>query len=482
VWDLQYQPSGRLSVQIATPAKVRVNVLDGRTEKILAERPRVIVGGWATPKLRVPEQGQFLSLRRPSRQIVEEGIRDGLRSLGVQISDESPVVYQVDIRKVFTQLPLNSTDHRQIAAEVAFEVSIRKDGRTITSRQVSETQSKRISGSIFPSNPAIPQLLNGCLNQAIEKAIQDSQLVAAIERACGDRLADTSSPGGGPAKETPPRKPVPTGPVAQRWAVVVGVAKYKAAGERLEALRYADADAQAFRDFLISKAGGSFRPSRVKLLVNEEATSQNIRSALFTFLKGAIKEDLVVIFFSGHGAADPDRPDNLYLLTYDTNPDDIAATAFPMRDVRTALTTTIEAQRVVVLADACRSGGVAHEMTTKGVQVGATNESLNAYFAALARTGPGRVIFTSSERREVSQESPKWGGGHGVFTWTLLEGLKGAADADGNGMVTLGEILSYTDEKVRRETKSAQHPTVTGDQYDPALPMGVVNKLPTDGE
>ncbi len=50
----------------------------------------------------------------------------------------------------------------------------------------------------------------------------------------------------------------------------------------------------------------------------------------------------------------------------------------------------------------------------------------------------------------------------------------GAADYDANGIVTLGEVIRYTDEKVRRETKSAQHPSVAGEKYDPNLPMGVV--------
>ena len=263
------------------------------------------------------------------------------------------------------------------------------------------------------------------------------------------------------------------GPVSRRWAVIIGVAKYQHRGERLESLRYADRDARAFRDFLISEAGGHFSPSHILLLANEQATTRNLRKSLFGFLKSAIKEDLVVIYFSGHGASDPDRPENLYLLTYDTEPDDIAGTAFPMHDVKTALQTTIEAQRVVVLADACHSGGVAHNIMSKGVRIGKANEALSTYWEQLARTTPGRVIFTSGERDEVSQESAKWGGGHGVFTWSLLQGLEGAADYDQSGIVTLGEAIRYTDEKVRRETNSAQHPTVSGQQYDSNLPMGV---------
>ncbi len=255
--------------------------------------------------------------------------------------------------------------------------------------------------------------------------------------------------------------------------MVIGVAKYKAAGAQLEALRYADRDARAIRDYLLSTAGGSFAKEHVLLLANEAATTTGVRKALFSFLKSAIREDLVIVYFSGHGAADPDRPNNLYLLTYDTDPNDISGTAFPMDDVKKALANTIEAQRVVVLADACHSGGVANAAGAKGVRVGEQNEAMNKYWAELSKTAPGRIIFTSSDRGEISQESEKWGGGHGIFTWALLEGLRGAADSDKNGVVTVGEAIRYTDEQVRRETKSAQHPSVAGEQYDPNLPMGV---------
>ena len=256
--------------------------------------------------------------------------------------------------------------------------------------------------------------------------------------------------------------------------MIIGVGDYAEAGERLESLRFADKDAEAFRNFLVSKQGGSFPPSHVLLLTNEQATTRAVRKAMFGFLKQAIAEDLVIIYFSGHGAGDPDRPENLYLLTHDTEPADIAGTAFPMRDIRTALETTIEAQRVVVLADACHSGGVSQEMQTRGVRIGTQNEAINRYWSQLSQTGAGRVIFTSSQAGETSQESAKWGGGHGVFTWAMLEGMKGAADTDGDGIVTLGETIRYTDQRVRRETRSAQHPSVAGEQYDPNLPMGIV--------
>ena len=55
-------------------------------------------------------------------------------------------------------------------------------------------------------------------------------------------------------------------------------------------------------------------------------------------MKPALEEDVVVIYFAGHGSPEsPDAPANLYLLPYDTKYDKIAATAFPMEDVEKAI-------------------------------------------------------------------------------------------------------------------------------------------------
>ena len=64
-----------------------------------------------------------------------------------------------------------------------------------------------------------------------------------------------------------------------------------------------------------------------------------------------------------------------------------------------------------------------------------------------------------------------WGGGHGVFTYFLLKGLNGDADYNKDGRVTLGELIPYLSEQVRRETRNAQSPTIAG-KFDPALSIG----------
>jgi hypothetical protein len=103
----------------------------------------------------------------------------------------------------------------------------------------------------------------------------------------------------------------------ERWAVIVGVSKYK--DTRIPSFRYASADAQAFYNWIVSSNGGNYAPSRVKLLIDQEATGSNIKNALFTWLTQAIAEDIVTIYFAGHGSPNnPESPDNLFLYPYDT--------------------------------------------------------------------------------------------------------------------------------------------------------------------
>jgi len=150
----------------------------------------------------------------------------------------------------------------------------------------------------------------------------------------------------------------------QRWAVVVGISKYKNS-HQIPNLRYADKDASAFYDFLRSPQGGGFPETHINPLLNENGTYQALRSALFTFLQSAIEEDFVVIYISGHGAPDPKNQKNLYFLSYDTDVAQIASTAFPMWDLETAIQRQIKAQKVVIISDTCHAGGVGGGIGTR---------------------------------------------------------------------------------------------------------------------
>lgn len=255
------------------------------------------------------------------------------------------------------------------------------------------------------------------------------------------------------------------------WAVIIGVSQYS--DSRVAGLRYAVDDAQAFYDWVVSPEGGRYAPSRVKALLHQTATAENIKNALFDWLKQALEEDTVLIYFAGHGSPEsPDSPDNLFLLPYDVKYDSISSTGFPMWDIETALKRYIKAKRVVVIADACHSGGVGQSFdiarrADRGLKVNPISTGIHS----LSKVGEGVCVISASDENQYSQESKDWGGGHGVFTYFLLKGLKGDADYNKDSSVTLGELTLYLSQEVRRATRNAQSPTVAG-RYDPALTIG----------
>jgi HEAT repeat protein len=259
--------------------------------------------------------------------------------------------------------------------------------------------------------------------------------------------------------------------LGQRWAVVIGISRYQ--DTRIPTLRYAYNDAKSFYKWLISPNGGKYAPTNVKLLLNRNASLRNIRDSLFAWLKQALEEDVVTIYFAGHGSPDsPDSPDNLFLLPYDVQYDSIAATSFPMWDIETALKRFIKAKKVIVIADACHAGGVGQSFdiarrANRAIRVNPISTGLQN----LSKVGDGVCIISASDDKQFSQESKKWGGGHGVFTYFLLQGLAGEADYNKDNNVSLGELIPYLSQQVRRATRNAQSPVVAG-KFDPALSIG----------
>jgi hypothetical protein len=274
------------------------------------------------------------------------------------------------------------------------------------------------------------------------------------------------------ARQAVPAQPAETiQDPGQRWAVIVGVSSYE--DSRIPSLRYAARDAQVFHDWLVSPSGGRFAPSKVKLLLDREATNERIKDALFNWLKQAIEEDVVVIYFAGHGSPEsPDAPQNLYLLPYNARYDNIAVTGFPMWDIETALKRFIKAKRVVIIADACHAAGVGEAFdvavrANRGLKI----NQINAGLQNLTDIGEGVCVISASRDNEYSQEGREWGGGHGVFSHFLIEGLQGAADFDRSNSVSIGELTVYVSQQVRRATRNAQNPIVAG-RFDPSLVLG----------
>src|SRR5262245_23160094 len=251
------------------------------------------------------------------------------------------------------------------------------------------------------------------------------------------------------------------------WAVVIGVSRYKNLAPKAQ-LEFAHRDAESFAAFLRSPNGGGFPSSQLTLLTNQAATLSAVRSALGTTLpRSAEPDDLVVIFFAGHGVVEGERDG--YLLAHDSDPQNLYATALQLSELNRIITERLKARTVILIADACHSGQLG--WTSRGM---ADDIMINRYLEEIGKSGKGVFRLLASRQDQRSYEGKNWGGGHGVFTWFLLQGLAGKADSDKDGFVRVGELLNYLSEIVPKETQSLQHPRAAGD-IDPQMPMAVLS-------
>jgi Caspase domain len=240
----------------------------------------------------------------------------------------------------------------------------------------------------------------------------------------------------------------------RKFALLIGVSRYQYHDGGLNDLGFCDADARAIRDFLQRREGGGFAAADIVYLENEQATVGAVRAALRSFLPKAGPNDLIFVFLAGHGSPDPYAPQNLYFLLHDTKVADMPNTALPMEELKDVLDHSTRAAREVVFVDTCHSAGLSGE---KLVQTRSLENNLINLYAQKLYKETGRAILTSSDINELSQESPQWGG-HGIFTLALLEGFRGEADANGDHLITAGELFNYVRDRVRVATAFQQNP------------------------
>lgn len=239
-------------------------------------------------------------------------------------------------------------------------------------------------------------------------------------------------------------------------AVVVGVARYQDA--RIPALRFSNRDAIHFAEWLQSPAGGEVPSDHVRLLTDEQATYGQMVSAYTWLLESSGKDDLAILYFSGHGDMENQTVMNHgFLLAHDAPGANYMAGGFPIFYLQSIVRTlsTQNQSQVLLIADACRAGKLAGE-DFSGSQ--ATLKTMADQFA-------NETKILSCQPNEYSQEDERWGGGHGVFTWYLVDGLTGLADRNQDQQVSLLEIQRYLEDHVPLAVApKSQIPIATGNK------------------
>jgi uncharacterized caspase-like protein/tetratricopeptide (TPR) repeat protein len=258
-----------------------------------------------------------------------------------------------------------------------------------------------------------------------------------------------------------------SGRTVELWATIIGVSRYKNGDQNLDGyqisnLKNAADDAQAIYDFLRSEEGGSFKDvsegGHVILLKDEQATKVNVELALAS-LKQAKPDDYFVIYIAAHGALVPQREPNSkttvdfpYFVLYDTDLRDMPGTGLRMEIFRQAIG-EMKAKKGLVLSDTCHSAGV----QLAGRDPSSTSIRANVkYLGEMSKVSSGIGFISAADQLEQSYERDDLN--QGVFTYSLLEGLRGNADVNEDGIVAFNELVGYLREQVPKLTEHKQHP------------------------
>ena len=233
----------------------------------------------------------------------------------------------------------------------------------------------------------------------------------------------------GSAAALPAGTPVAASPgYSDSWAIVIGIDDYA----KWPKLQYAARDAQAIRETLIQKF--SFAPEHIVSLSNKEATRTGILAAFHDKLahSGMKKNDRLFVFFAGHGATRKlsSGRDLGYIIPVDSDPNQIATDAIPMTELQN-IAESLTAKHVLFVMDACYSG--------LGLTRGGGGNSSNFLRDNAKRLGR-QMLTAGGADQLVADGGPN---GHSVFTWTLLQGLAGKGDLNGDGIITATELAAY---------------------------------------
>jgi uncharacterized caspase-like protein len=282
--------------------------------------------------------------------------------------------------------------------------------------------------------------------------------------------------------EPPAETPAVAGPVQQKWALVIGVGQFL--DPAIPTLHYTTADAKAFALELADPAIGRFPPDHVGVLLDDQATTKNIKEKLNWIARNAKPNDLVVIYVATHGSprTDDSAGGANYIVTYDTDigqakeidQDALYATALPMVELANAVATRMKALRTAVILDTCFSGG-AMGNTAKLMAPGLANSAPSAAMLERMADGTGRIVVAAARSDEESLESDSLQ--HGYFTYYLLQSMKANKGMDPMSQVyssVAQAVQQQVDALARKQGKTfGQHPVMSRSSSSADFALGV---------
>ena len=230
------------------------------------------------------------------------------------------------------------------------------------------------------------------------------------------------------------------------WPVIIGIAQYA----HMPVLRFSDDDAYRLLAFLKSPEGGAIPDQQIKLLIDEDATRENIIDALQEQFGRADENDMVMLYYSGHGINGSLLPINFDGFNNKLYHDEIVQ-----------IMESSKAKHKLCLIDACYAGSM-QEVKSDFIT------GINNFYGRLNQERGGTAMILSCKEREVSLEDS--GLRQGIFSHYLMKGLKGMADKNNNKVVSIIELFEFIKGQVSLYTGNIQNPILEGN-YNPNMPV-----------
>ncbi|WP_071191078.1 caspase family protein [Trichormus sp. NMC-1] len=219
---------------------------------------------------------------------------------------------------------------------------------------------------------------------------------------------------------------------AKLWLLLVGVNQYQ--DQQLPSLRYSAVDCQGLAEALTSATQQQF--SQTEVVILHDFTQQlpllaTVTASLKKITTTAQPLDTILCYFSGHGIINPETQE-AFLCLADTHKDNIQNTGLAVKELLQILGSS-QAENQLIWLDACHSGG----MTLRGVN---PTPQLVEILQQRAAKSKGFYALLSCDSNQQSWEFSELG--HGVFTYYLIEALKGKS-ANAQGLISADGIYNY---------------------------------------
>lgn len=213
-------------------------------------------------------------------------------------------------------------------------------------------------------------------------------------------------------------------------ALLIGNSTFPQDPHNLPELRGPVNDLPLLHDALTDPEVGLFKREDVRLL--PERGKREIMTALEEMLRRAVPDDLILLYYSGHGLQD--EYDHLYLCAHDTRSNLLLSTAISDAEINSVMRSSA-AKTFVVILDCCYSGAF---------KSGGLPTKL---------WGEGRFLITSSRHAQLSADAPDLTG-PSAFTSCLVDALKlGTLDPNDDGYVGLNDVYEYVYQRLSSQTK-----------------------------